>query len=151
MPAADAVSFPTVEGGTTIEDQRVQDERRAPVAARARTALQALGLGKELERFAGSLRALEPADRRPAYELARWLAANWIGHHGPSHRSLVFELVPAGDSLRALVFCDPELADPEFWTDLVTGAPPELVSSWAHDRRGSAGVWFELVRSAPAG
>lgn len=140
-----------MEGGTTIGDQQVQDERRAPVAARAPIALQALGLGKELERFGGSLRALAPADRRPAYELARWLAANWIGHHGPSHRSLVFELAPTDASLRALVYSDPELADPQFWTELVTGAPPGLIGSWGHDRRGRAGVWFELVRSAPAG
>ena len=137
--------------GQTIDEEQVREERRTTVVARGSTALQALGLGKELERFATTLRELEPADRRPVYELVRWIAANWIGHHGPSHRNLVIEVAPAEAALRALVFSDPELADPEFWAELVEDGPPEVISSWAYDRRGSAGIWFELVRpAAPA-
>lgn len=132
--------------GQTIEDEQVREERRTAVACRGTTALQALGLGKELERFAAALGGLEPADRRPVYELARWIAANWIGHHGPSHRNLVVEVARTDTALRSLVYSDPELADPEFWAELVEGAPPDLIASWAHDRRGSDGVWFELVR-----
>jgi hypothetical protein len=133
-------------GTQTVEATGRESERRAPVLARGRTALQALGLGEELERFGATLRGLEPRDRRPVYELVRWLAANWIGNHGPSHRSLMIEAAPRENSLRALVYTDPELDDPGFWRDLVEGAPPELVRSWAHDRRGSSGLWFELER-----
>jgi hypothetical protein len=134
--------------GHTIEDEQLREERRTAVAARGTIALQALGLGKELERFAEALSGLEPADGRAVYELVRWIAANWIGHHGPSHRNLTIEVAPTDTDLRALIFTDPELADQEFWSELVEGAPAELISSWAHDRRGSAGIWFELVRSA---
>jgi hypothetical protein len=133
-----------VEGAQTIEGLDRESERRAPVLARGGTALQALGLGEELERFGATLGALEPSDRRSVYELVRWLAASWIGNHGPSHRSLMVEATPHEDSLRVLIFTEPELDDPAFWRDLVEGAPPGLVRSWAQDRRGTCGLWFEL-------
>lgn len=133
-----------VEDAGTVGEQGVERERRTPV--RARTALQALGFREQMEQFGSSLMGLEPRDRRPVFELARWIAANWIGNHGPSHRSLVVEVTPSETSLCALVFSDPELDDQQFWRDLVEGAPPQLINSWAHDRRGSFGVSFELVR-----
>ncbi len=142
---------------TTIGKQGTE-ERRAPVLARAQTTLQAVGFREQLEQLAGALAGLEPRDRRPVYEITRWIAANWIGQHGPSHRSLVVEASPSGSRLRMLVYSDPELDDPQFWEQLVEGAPAELIDSWTpaelitsweHDRRGSSGIWFDLVRPTP--
>ena len=136
-----------MEDSGTVGEQGVERERRAPV--RARTALQALGFREQMEQFGSALVGLEPRDRRPVFELTRWIAANWIGNHGPSHRTLVVEVTPSETSLCALVFSDPELDDQDFWRDLVEGAPEPLITSWAHDRRGSSGVSFELVRPEP--
>ena len=136
-----------MEDSHTAAERGVERERRASV--RARTALQALGFREQMEQFGSSLGGLEPHDRRPVFELARWIASNWIGKHGPSHRTLVVEVTPSETNLLVLVFSEPELDDEEFWGDLVEGAPAQLISSWAHDRRGSSGVSFELVRPQP--
>ncbi len=148
----------TVDGLEATTGEQGAEERRAPVLARARTALQAVGFRQQLEQLAGALTALEPRDRRPVYEIARWIAANWIGQHGPSHRFLVVEASPSESRLRMLVYSDPELDDPRFWEQLVAGGPAELIDSWTptelitsweHDRRGSSGIWFDLVRPTP--
>lgn len=114
-------------------------------------ALQGLGFREQMEHLAEALEPLPPADRRPVYELVRWIAGEWIGNHGPSHRALVIEVAADEAGLRMLICCDPDLEDQEaFWPALVAGAPPYLVRRWALDRRDSAGAWFELERVATA-
>ena len=127
--------------------QESSQDRRAPIVARYETTLQARHFRGEMQRLGGELERLEPRDRRPVFALVRWLASTWIGLHGPSHRTLITELASSESKLRAAVFSDPSLRDPEFWTELVRGSPPDLFQAWAHDRRAGSGVWFELARS----
>lgn len=135
-------------GGDTADPAGLEStrERRAPILARYETTLQARHFRSEMQRLGRQLEQLAPRDRRPVYALVRWLASNWIGLHGPSHRTLITEVASSDSKLRVAVFSDPSLRDPEFWSELVSGSPPDLFQAWAHDRRDGSGVWFELAR-----
>ena len=140
-----------VSSGDTVDPASVEAERdrRAPVLAKYETTLQARHFRSEMQRLGRQLQQLDPEDRRPVFALVRWLASTWIGLHGPSHRCLITEVAPTGSSLRVAVYSEPTLGDPEFWTELVGGSPPDLFRSWAHDRRAGSGLWFELDRAEP--
>jgi hypothetical protein len=124
-------------------------DRRAPVLAGCRLALQSAGFRTSHERmpaFADQrFDALQPDDRLRVHRLLRRLAAQWIGAHGPSHRALVAEVRVVDSTLRVDVFTDPPLDDPELWIALVESFEQGVATRWAIDRRRSSGVWFEYA------
>lgn len=130
---------------TNPAEHEAAQDLRAPILVRYETTLQARHFRDEMQRLGGEIEQLEVGDRRPVFTLIRWLASTWIGLHGPSHRTLITELAPSASHMRAAVYSDPPLSDPDFWTELVGGSPPDLFESCSPDRRAGGGVWFELA------
>lgn len=113
-------------------------------------ALQAQTFREAVSRFEAQLGELDSRDRRMVRLLVSRLAAQWLGLHGSSHRTLVAEVALRDSTLRVDVFSDPPTEDPEFWEDLISRHLEDVVTPWALDRRKASGVWFELDRGDSA-
>lgn len=121
-------------------------DRRAPTVARCEMALQAQRYREQLRSVEEQLDGLDSPDRRRTRILVGQLAAQWIGEHGPSHRTLVAEIALGASTLRVDISSDPAVDDPGFWEALVSPRIEDLVGDWGIDRRRSSGLWLELAR-----
>jgi len=98
-----------------------------------------------VRRLEDGLEQLGEHDRRQVRVLVARLAAQWIGEHGPSHRTVVGEVAQDDSSLRVDVFSEPPIEDPQLWEMLAAPlARDSLALRWALDRRRPGGVWFAL-------
>lgn len=110
-------------------------------------ALQPLRFREQLRKVEEQLEALDAPDRRQARILFGQVAAQWIGEHGPSHRTLVAQVALGASTVRVDVASDPPVDDPDFWEGLVSPRVEELAGRWGIDRRSSSGIWLELARA----
>ncbi len=108
--------------------------------------LQPQGFRQSSLHLEEGLERLDRGDRRQVRTVVARLAAQWIGEHGPSHRTLVGEVANTDSTLRLDVFSEPPLEDPRFWSSLVETQIGPRFEHWELDRRRASGVWFELAR-----
>jgi hypothetical protein len=110
-------------------------------------ALQPQQFREQLRSVDEQLEGLDAADRRQARILFGQVAAQWIGEHGPSHRTLVAQVALGASTVRVDIASDPPVDDPGFWETLISPRIEDLAGRWGIDRRSSSGIWLELARA----